>query len=175
MSNDDTLRYPVGKFSPQDSYSPEEVKANIRRIESLPAKVEAAIRNFSEAQLDTPYRVGGWTVRQVIHHLADSHMNAYIRIKWTLTENTPTIKAYDEKAWAQTPEVKLDPSISINLLKSLHIKWASLLTELKSDDLSKEFIHPETKKHNFISRIIAMYAWHGEHHLGHINLVAGRQ
>jgi len=175
MNNDEALRYPIGKFSPQDSYSKEEISTNIRRIESLPAKVDAAIKNFSEAQLNTPYRDGGWTIRQVVHHMADSHMNAYIRFKWTLTENTPTIKAYDEKAWALTPEVKLDPAISLNFLKALHVKWVSLLKELKMEDLSKEFIHPETHKHILLSRLIALYAWHGEHHLGHINIVANHQ
>lgn len=174
-NNEEALRYPVGKFAPKDSYTIEEVRSNINRIENLPAKVEAALKNFTEDQLNTHYREGGWTIRQVVHHMADSHMNAYIRFKWTLTENTPTIKAYDEKAWAETPDIKLDPTISLNLLKSLHVKWVSLLKELKTEDLSKEFIHPETQKHILLSRLIALYAWHGEHHLGHINLVANRK
>ncbi|HWA35328.1 MAG TPA: putative metal-dependent hydrolase, partial [Cyclobacteriaceae bacterium] len=166
------LRYPIGKFSPKDSYSAQEIQENIKRIEVLPSKVESLIKNFSRAKLDTPYRDGGWTARQVLHHLSDSHMNAYIRFKWTLTENTPIIKAYDEKLWAETPEIKLDPVISLDLLKALHIKWTAMLKLLGADELKKEFIHPETKKHIRLDRLIALYAWHGDHHLGHLEIVA---
>src|SRR5688500_18288967 len=104
MNSDDQLRYPIGKFSARDSYTLEEVATFIKRIEDVPARIETIVKKLSAAQLDTPYREGGWTARQVLHHLPDSHMNAYIRIKWTLTEDTPTIKAYDEQAWAETPE-----------------------------------------------------------------------
>ncbi len=171
MSNDEALRYPIGKFTPKDSYTAEDVRSNISRIAALPNKVEQAVKNFSEAQLDTPYRDGGWTIRQVLHHLADSHMDAYIRFKWTLTENTPTIKAYNEKAWAETSETKHHPRISIDLLKALHIKLVELLKGLGPNDLAKEFTHPETQKNVSLARLIALYAWHGEHHLGHIHIV----
>lgn len=174
IDNDTRLRFPIGKFTPQESYTAEEIKANIGRIESLPSKVEALVKNFTAPRLDTVYREGGWTARQVLHHLADSHMNAYIRIKWTLTENTPLIKAYDEKLWAETPETKLDPIISVNLLNALHVKWSSLLKLIKTEDLSKEFLHPETKKLVRLDRLIALYAWHGEHHLGHLQIIAGK-
>jgi hypothetical protein len=174
MSNDEQLRYPIGKFTAQDSYTPAEIKASIDRIEALPAKVETLVKTLSSAQLDTPYRDGGWTARQVLHHLPDSHMNAYIRVKWSLTESTPTIKAYDEKAWAETPETSLDPAMSVNLLKAVHVKWVSLLRLLKPDDLKREFFHPETKKHVKLDRAIATYAWHGDHHLGHLEIVAGK-
>jgi hypothetical protein len=147
---------------------------NIARIEALPVKVEILIKNFLPAQFESPYREGGWTARQVIHHMADSHMNAYIRFKWTLTENTPTIKAYDEKAWAETPEVALDPTLSLELLKALHMKWVTLLKLIPTNNLLKEFIHPETKKHVRLDRLVAMYAWKGEHHLGHLQIVAGK-
>src|SRR5690606_7466398 len=116
-----------------------------------------------------------WTGRQVVHHLADSHMNSYIRFKWTLTEATPVIKAYDEKAWAKTPETKLDPEISLKLLESLHPKWVALLKMLTKDDMKKSFIHPDTNKHNPIQHLIPMYAWHGDHHLGHLKIIAGKQ
>lgn len=175
MNNDDALRYPTGKFTPQDSYTLDEINLNISRIESLPAKVEEAFKNLSAAQLETPYREGGWNIRQVLHHLADSHLNAFIRFKWTLTENTPMIKAYNEKAWAETPETKLDPTLSIILLKALHTKWITLLKSLKPEDMSKEFIHPDTMKRVSLARLIATYAWHGEHHLGHIQIVAQKQ
>ncbi len=172
--NNDTLRYPTGKFAPQDTYSKKEIDEFIARMESLPARFEAVAKALSVKQLETPYRDGGWTARQVIHHIADSHMNAYIRFKWTLTEDTPIIKAYDEKLWAQTPEVASDPQISIALLKALHVKWTTLLKALKPEDLMREYIHPETKKHNRLDRIVAMYAWHGDHHLGHLKIVAGK-
>lgn len=172
MNDEEKLRYPIGKFSPQESYTSQETQALINRIETLPGKIEALIKNFSASQLDTPYRTGGWTARQVLHHLPDSHMNAYIRFKWTLTEGTPTIKAYDEKAWAETPETKLDPVISLNFLKALHIKWVALLKLLKPEDLTREFLHPETKKHVRLDRLIALYAWHGDHHLGHLEIIA---
>ena len=172
--NDDALRYPVGKFVPQESYSKPELDACIQRIESLPQKIQTLVTGLSAKQLDTTYRDGGWTARQVIHHLADSHMNAYIRFKWTLTEDTPTIKAYNEKLWAETPEVQLDPQLSISILKALHLKWAALLKSLGAEDLKREYIHPETKKNNRLDRIVAMYAWHGEHHLGHLKIVAGK-
>jgi len=162
------LRYPIGKFTPKDSHTLEEIAAYILRIESLPSKVEKAIQGLSNEQLDTPYRDGGWTVRQVVHHLSDSHMNAYIRFKWMLTEETPVIKAYNEKGWAETPETKADPSLSISLLASLHKKWVVLARHLSTSDLQREFIHPETKKHVRMDNLIGMYAWHGEHHLAHI-------
>jgi len=175
MNNDDILRYPIGKFVAKDIYTPEDINTNIARIEALPGKIENAIKNFSAIQLDTSYRDGGWTIRQVLHHLPDSHMNAYVRFKWTLTENTPIIKAYNEKAWAETPDAALDPRVSIDLLKALHAKWITLLRSLRPEDLPKEFIHPDTQKHIALARLIALYAWHGEHHLGHIQIVAGKK
>jgi hypothetical protein len=172
MSNDDQLRYPIGKFSAQESYSETDIKINIGRIEALPAKVENIVKNLGTARLAMPYREGGWTALQVVHHIPDSHMNAYIRFKWTLTENTPLIKAYDEKAWSQTPETKLPPDISINFLKTLHIKWIALLRGIPMTDMSREFTHPETGKNVPLDRLIALYAWHGEHHLGHLEIVS---
>jgi hypothetical protein len=130
--------------------------------------MEAAVKNLSDHQLDTPYREGGWTLRQVVHHVADSHMHAYIRTKWTLTESDPVIKAYLEKQWAETDETKSPPEISISLLKVLHAKWVILLRSITSNDLDRFFIHPETKKQITLTTLMGMYAWHGEHHLTHI-------
>jgi hypothetical protein len=168
------LRYPIGKFIGKDSYSHAETLDSIGRIESLPGKVENAIAQLSADQLDTPYRDGGWTVRQVVHHLSDSHTNAYVRTKWTLTEETPTIKAYNEKMWAETPEVKADPSLSLLLLKALHAKWVVLLKQLTAEDLQKHFVHPETGKSVKVNTMISTYAWHGEHHLAHITSLKER-
>jgi hypothetical protein len=172
--DDDALRYPIGRFTPQGAYTPEDVRSNILRIEDIPEKIEFLVQKFGATQWNTVYREGGWTARQVVHHMADSHLNAYIRFKWTLTESTPVIKAYDEKAWAETPETKLDPFISIVFLKALHIKWTALLKLTAQLDLKKEFIHPDTKKNVPLERLIALYAWHGEHHLGHLQIVANK-
>lgn len=174
MNNDEQLRYPIGRFAPKDTYSTEELQHFISQIEKLPPEVEKIINTLTIKQLDTPYRDGGWTARQVAHHLADSHMNAYIRTKWSLTEETPTIKVYAEKAWAETPETKLDPVISIELLKALHIKWTALLKRIDPHDLGRAFIHPDTNKVVRIDRLIALYAWHGEHHYGHLKIVSNK-
>jgi len=168
------LRYPIGKFTPQEDYSAQEIASFIQRIEQAPAAFETAVSTLSDSQLDTPYRDGGWTIRQVIHHVTDSHMNAYIRIKWTITEETPTIKAYDEKAWAQTPETTGAPALSLAILKPLHVKWVTLLKQLTPTDLKKQFFHPESKKHIRLETILGNYAWHGEHHLAHITSLKAR-
>lgn len=169
------LRYPIGKFSPQESHTAAELKAFIERIETLPIKLEAAIAGLSDLQIDTPYREGGWTVRQVVHHVADSHMNAYIRVKWMLTEETPLIKAYNEKLWAETSETKSSPELSLTLLKALHAKWTILLRGLTANQQQKQFIHPDTKKHVALHNLVAMYAWHGDHHVAHITELKKRQ
>lgn len=170
---EERLQYPIGKFSPKEDYTSEEITALINTIESLPARMEVVFQKLSPNKLDTPYRDGGWTARQVIHHVSDSHMNAYIRFKWSITEDTPLIKAYNEKLWAETYEVKQDPALSISLLKALHAKWVTLLRSLTKSDLQKSFVHPETGKNVRLDRLIALYAWHGDHHLGHLKIVLG--
>lgn len=174
MNSDEQLRYPIGKLKSEESYTLDQVKANIKRIEAIPAQFEKIASTLSPQQLNTSYREGGWTAKQVLHHVPDSHLNAYIRIKWALTEETPTIKAYDEKAWADTYETQADPSISIALLKALHAKWVVLLNELSEKDLERKFFHPDSKKYIRLDQAIATYAWHGEHHLGHLKIVAGK-
>ncbi|HEX8040250.1 MAG TPA: putative metal-dependent hydrolase, partial [Chryseosolibacter sp.] len=168
------LKYPIGKFAPQDSYSRQQLDQHIARIASLPSRIEALVKDFALQDYNTRYREDGWTARQVLHHLPDSHMNAYIRFKWALTEDTPLIKAYDEKRWAETPDASLDPRLSLDLLKALHVKWTALLTQLTEADFRREYLHPETKKLNRLDRVLAMYAWHGDHHLGHLKIVAGK-
>lgn len=164
-------QYPIGKFIPKESYTPAELKENINRIAALPEELNSVVEKLSGEQVNKAYRPGGWTGRQVIHHLADSHMNAYIRIKWTLTEDTPLIKAYNEKAWAETNETFSDPMISVALIAALHKKWVLLLESLAPSDFQKSFLHPENGNQITIARMIALYAWHGEHHLAHLNLL----
>jgi len=162
------LRYPIGKFAAAETHTQQEIATFIQRIQLLPQNLEDAIDGLSDEQLNTPYREGGWTVKQVIHHVADSHMNAYIRIKWTLTEETPIIKAYNEKLWAETGETSADPSVSLSLIKALHAKWVTLAKKLTPEELQKQFIHPDTKKHIALHNLLGMYAWHGDHHLAHV-------
>jgi len=166
--NTPDLRYPIGKFQPQDSYTEHDIKSSINRINALPGKLQQAIEGLSDSQLNTPYRDGGWTIRQVVHHVADSHLHAYIRTKWALTEEAPLIKAYLEKLWAETPETGASPALSINLLTALHAKWCTLLNGLSPSQFHRTFTHPETGKAVPLDRLIALYAWHGEHHLAHI-------
>ena len=168
------LQYPIGKFSAKESYSKEEIQLNISRIRGLPDRLQESLINFNEEKFNTPYREGGWTVRQVVHHISDSHTNAYIRFKWTLTEPSPLIKAYNEKLWAETAEVSIDPQISIDLLKALHRKWVELISRLSDNDLEKHFIHPETNKAVKLKNTLALYAWHGDHHLAHITRLKER-
>ena len=167
-------QYPIGKFSAKDSYTTDEIENFIERIASLPARVQQTVQPFSDHQFDTPYREGGWTVRQLIHHIADSHLNAYIRIKWTLTEESPVIKAYNEKLWATTPEVTGDPGISLDLLTAHHRKWVELMRLLTATDLEKAFVHPQTQKEVKLKNLVALYAWHGDHHLAHITKLKER-
>jgi len=162
------IRYPIGKFTPKENYTPEDIAGFIKKLEELPVKLEEAVSALSDEQLDTAYREDGWTVRQVVHHLADSHMHAYIRTKWTLTENEPVIKAYHEKLWAETGETKSPPHISLSFLKALHAKWVILLRSISHTDLDRFFVHPETKRQLTLKSLMAIYAWHGEHHLAHI-------
>ncbi len=168
---DERLQYPIGKFTPKDSYTSEEIAALILSIENVPSRIEEAYKKLFPTLINTPYRPGGWTGRQLIHHIADSHMNAYIRFKWTLTEDMPIIKAYNEKAWAETPETNQDAALSVAVLKALHAKWVTLLRALSIDDLQKSFTHPETGKHVRLDRLLALYAWHGEHHHAHLRLI----
>ncbi len=162
------LRYPIGKFQLTDDYTDADRAADIARIASLPGRLTAAVSGFTPEQFDTPYRPEGWTVRQLIHHLADSHMHAWIRIKWALTEDTPSIKAYDEKKYAETPDNRLEASVSLSILEAHHRRWALLLKELGPDELSRSFIHPVSGANITILRMIRLYSWHGEHHLAHI-------
>jgi hypothetical protein len=161
-------RYPIGRFVPDANSTPETRARHIGEIAGLPVKIRQAVAGLSAEQLDTPYRDGGWTVRQVAHHVPDSHLNAYIRTKWTLTEDTPTIKPYDEKAWALLQDSALTPvEVSLALLDAVHSRWVTLLRSLGPQDLARKFNHPEAGAHD-LDWMVALYDWHGNHHLSHI-------
>ena len=164
------LKYPIGKFQKPQRITLETIGRWIDEIEHLPQQVRKLVLNLNNKQLSTPYRPGGWTIRQVIHHLPDSHMNSYIRFRWTLTEDKPTIKAYYEDRWAELHDAKHgNIEISLILLEAIHIRWALLLRSLNLSDLHKSFIHPETGNEARLDENIGIYAWHGKHHLAHIN------
>ena len=167
------LRYPIGQFEFTGPISRELLNGWIEEIESLPAQVRGSVESMSEKQLDTPYRLGGWTVRQVVHHLPDSHMNAYIRFKWALTENEPLIKTYLDGLWAELPDYKAAVGPSLDLLESLHARWVLLLRGLSEEQLSRRFLHPKSGLIE-LSNAVGNYAWHGRHHLAHVDSVRVR-
>ncbi|MFI5164322.1 MAG: YfiT family bacillithiol transferase [Bacteroidia bacterium] len=171
----DQLRYPVGKFAFNKDADEKEIKQWISEIEKLPSQLRNAVKGLNEAQLNTPYRDGGWTVKQVVHHVADSHLNAYIRIKLALTENNPTIKPYEEKLWAEMDDAKnLAIDSSLSLLDALHIRFVHMLKKLSAADLSKTVFHPESKREMSVKFLVALYAWHGRHHSAHITSLRER-
>jgi uncharacterized damage-inducible protein DinB len=172
MSND--LRYPIGKFHLEGEITDSLRREFIRQIEDAPEQLRKAVENLNDDQFNTPYRAEGWTVRQVVHHLPDSHMNSYIRFKLALTEYSPRVKTYDEAEWAKLKDSSLTPvSVSLNLFEALHKRWAVLLKSLSASDLQRTFSHPE---HGLISldRTLALYAWHGRHHIAHITSLRER-
>jgi hypothetical protein len=165
----DDPRYPVGKFKYEGPPSEEQRRQMIGEIERTPAAIRTAIAGLTELQLETPYRDGGWTVRQVVHHLPDSHMNAYVRFKLALTEDEPTIKAYAEDRWAKLPDNQSTPlEVSLALLESLHHRWVHMLLSLGPEDWKRSFRHPETEKLVPLEKNLAIYSWHGRHHVAHI-------
>ncbi len=167
------LRYPTGKFICPENITSAHIEKWISDIEELPLKISNLVSGFTDKQLETPYRPGGWTARQVIHHIHDSHHNGYIRFKWAMTEDRPIIKAYDEKLWAELFDTKSAPiNLSLDLLKALHTKWVYFLKGLSPQDLAKEFIHPEGSVAISLGEDIGIYAWHGNHHLAHLEIVA---
>jgi uncharacterized damage-inducible protein DinB len=169
------LRYPVGKFHRPDTLSAEERRASIDAIAEAPSRLRAAIAGLDAAQLDTPYRPGGWTVRQVVHHVPDSHMNAYIRFKLAATEDEPTIKPYEEARWAELADAKSAPiEPSLALLENLHKRWVVFLRSLAPADWSRKFRHPELGTLT-LEQNLALYAWHGRHHVAHVTALRERQ
>lgn len=170
------LRYPIGKFQIPENITEQVIESWIQVLEDLPAELEALVAPMTDAQLDTPYREGGWTVRQVVHHLADSHMNSYIRFKWALTEKQPVIKAYFEERWAELEDSRSAPvGPTLDLLKSLHHRWTLLLRTLSAEDRKRIFIHPEGNRRISLEVNMGIYAWHSKHHYAHIENLMKRK
>ncbi len=169
------LKYPVGKFNKDEPITTNRRKELIGEIEELPAKLRQAVESMNDIQLDTPYRPGGWTVRQVVHHLVDSHLNAYIRIKLGATETQPTIKPYEEKLWAELPDGKHGPiDMSLTLLDALHYRWTVFLRQLQPGDFDRTINHPVSGVMS-LNVMVGLYAWHGRHHLAHITGLKKRE
>jgi uncharacterized damage-inducible protein DinB len=169
------LRYPIGKYAPME-FSARQKDEWLADIKFLPNAIEAAVQNLDEAQLQTPYRDGGWTVHQLVHHVADSHMNAIIRFKLGYTEDNPTIKPYEEKLWAELADVKKLPiNVSLTLLYAVHRRWHEFLESLTDEDWTqKTVVHPEHEKQMSLWYLLGMYAWHGRHHTAHITSLRER-
>jgi hypothetical protein len=169
------LRYPVGTITYDADVTPGKRTAWIRQIEEAPQALRAAVNGLTESQIDTPYRPGGWTVRQLVHHVPDSHLNAYIRFKWTLTEDNPTIKAYNQDGWAGVADTRLTPvAVSLDLLTALHARWVVLLESLKDEDWARTLVHPENGPMT-LDRLLQVYAWHGRHHVAHVTELRRRE
>jgi uncharacterized damage-inducible protein DinB len=168
-------RYPIGKFEAPASITPAQRTQLIDAIAAAPAAMRAAVTGLKPAQLDTPYREGGWTVRQVAHHVADSHMNAYVRIRLALTEENPTVKTYDEAKWAELPDARtLPPEVSLALLEVLHERWVTLLRSFTAAQWARTYAHPEYGKVN-MEWVLAQYAWHGRHHTAQITTLRAQR
>ena len=168
------LRYPIGKFEPIQPITDSTVSKWIDAIEVLPGDLHQTVADLSDAQLDTQYRPEGWTIRQVVHHLVDSHLNAYVRCKWALTEDLPAIKTYHEDRWADLVDYRETPvKVSLDLLQALHLRWIILLRGLSVDQLRRKFQHPEWGDVD-IRMTTGIYAWHGRHHLAHITTTINR-
>lgn len=169
MQNLDEIRYPIGKYQKPETIENHHLNTWIETLEQLPARLREACSGLNEAQINTPYRPEGWTVGQVVHHIADSHINAYVRFKLTLTEDQPTIKPYKEALWADLEDSKITPiEVSLNLIESLHRRWVNLLQAMSESDFSKKYIHPEYGKTFSLDEVLGLYAWHSSHRLEHI-------
>ena len=169
------LRFPIGTFSPSPTLTTDQRRALIAKIANTPAELRRATAGLSDAQIETPYRPGGWTVRQVVHHVPDSHMNAYVRFKLALTEDKPTIKPYNESLWAQVADTPRTPiEVSLTLLEMLHKRWTILLESMRGEDFARRLVHPE---HGEISLdwLLQLYAWHGAHHTAHVTELRKRE
>jgi uncharacterized damage-inducible protein DinB len=170
----DDLRYPIGRFQSLDTLTPDQRRTAIAAISSAPGHLRAAVRGLNDEQLDTPYRPEGWTVRQVVHHVPDSHMNAYVRTKLALTESKPRVTAYDEAAWAKLEDAQSTPiETSLTLLDAVHDRWVRILRAMSPSDFSRTIMHPENGEMT-LDRVLALYHWHSLHHVAHITHLRAR-
>jgi uncharacterized damage-inducible protein DinB len=168
------LKYPIGKYIPLE-YSDAQLREWINEIKQLPSILEEAVLNLDESQLETPYRPEGWTLKQLVHHVADSHMNAYMRFKLGLTEENPTIKPYDEAAWAELSDTKNLPiNISLTILHAVHIRWTEVLKNISQEEWNRTVFHPEHQRTMTLWNLLGMYAWHGKHHVAHVTQLRKR-
>jgi len=175
MTELDDFRYPIGRFSPPASSGPEVRAAQFETLRLLPERLQDAVNGLNDAQLDTPYREGGWTARQVVHHIADSHANAYVRFKLALTEEWPTVKPYDEAAWANLSDSRSQPlDASLAFIAALHTRWTALLETLSEGDFQRGYNHPKMGRQD-LTTALAIYAWHSRHHTAHITSLRSRQ
>ena len=174
MESLEQLKYPIGKMPNPATFIKEEVENWISDIEKLPKQLRDAVQNLTLEQLDTPYRPEGWTVRQVVHHVADSHLNALMRLKLALTEENPTIRPYEEQLWAELTDYKMGVEVSLVLVESLHARFVSLLRGMSWTDFSRTFFHPGSKLTVQLGALANMYSWHGQHHVAHITGLAAR-
>jgi hypothetical protein len=165
------LQYPIGRFTFPESTTEEQRRAWIREIARTPGEMRTGVASLTREQIDTAYRPGGWTVRQVVHHVPESHMNALIRFKLALTEDEPTIKPYDEARWAKLPDAALPIEPSLDLLEALHLRWVGLLEAMTEREFQRTFAHPESGVWR-LDQYLAQYAWHGRHHVAHIMSVS---
>ncbi|WP_158825626.1 YfiT family bacillithiol transferase [Mucilaginibacter lacusdianchii] len=168
ITTDEQLRYPIGKFQPPASYTSEDIRQYIETIKTLPGRLRSAVIQLTDAQQNTPYRPDGWTLKQVVHHLADSHMNALMRIKLALTEENPTIKPYSEPGWAMQADYRLPVESSLKMLEGIHQHMVALFESFTENEWQRTFYHPERKDTVTMQKTTAMYAWHSNHHLAHI-------
>lgn len=172
MTDHDTLRYPVGPFRPTPALTPEERSDLMDEMENFPATLRSLVESLTETQLEATYREGGWTVRQVIHHIPDSHMQGYVRFKLAVSETRPTIKTYRQAAWGEMVDARVGAvDLSLRLLEALHARWVLFLRSLEEEDFARTYLHPELGEIS-LEATLQLYAWHGRHHLGHIQLVA---
>jgi len=162
-------RYPIGKFTPPDVMTPALRRQMIETIAATPGEIRIAVKGLNDAQLAAPYREGGWTVKQVVHHLPDSHLNAYTRFKLALTEDCPMVKPYDEAAWAALPDSAITPiEVSLVFLDGLHERWVNLLHSMREEEFLRTYRHPEFQGTRSLDHLLAIYAWHGPHHVAHV-------
>jgi uncharacterized damage-inducible protein DinB len=174
MANDD-LRYPIGRYVRPGPLTDAARAPLIAEIAAAPSALRRAVLGLDDRQLDTPYRPGGWTVRQVVHHLPDSHVNAYVRFKLALTEDMPTIRPYDEKLWAELPEARTAPvAMSLDFLDGVHGRWVAMLRAMDSSHFARVFVHPESGRMT-LDDLLALYAWHGKHHTTQITALRARE